>query len=660
MRLLPLRSPYPARTARPSLAMAVLGMLCLSAAASAGAASAANANTGSSATHTIQAPHYGDVVFHFFQEDYFTATTTLMASQHFQRIAPHDDEAEVLRGGMLLSWGLHREAGNIFTNLIERGTTPATRDRAWFYLAKVRYQRGELPLAQEALSKIQQPLPAPQEEDRRLLQAQLMMARADYSAATQVLQGMTGKTSGARIARFNLGVAQIKAGDTAAGTATLDALGQAPVDNEEQRALRDRANLALGFAALSAQQAHTARQYLERVTLHGPESNKALLAYGWAALDQHTPESALVPWLALRAREEHDAASLEARIAVPYAYAQLGANGQALQQYTQAIESFDREQLSLNASIESIHSGQLVEQLLARTPEDGMSTNWQMDDLPDVPQPAHLTAMLATHPFQEAFKNLRDLRYLSQHLQAWRDKIDVFKDMLATRRQAFANRLEQINARTSAQSIQALQQRIDAATAEIAQGEIDQDGLVFADARQQALLDRLARVRAITQQAGDDPEIMQDRERVRLTAGVLNWQLAQDQPARLWEARKALRVMNDGLIEAQQRDAAIAQAMRDEPQRFDQFDARIQALLPLLDEMIPKVAALSAEQQTVVQDMAVAELTRQKENLQAYAVQARFAVAQLYDQATEGGKPLLDKAGKLDKPEKGASDAPKP
>ena len=50
--------------------------------------------------------------------------------------------------------------------------------------------------------------------------------------------------------------------------------------------------------------------------------------------------------------------------------------------------------------------------------------------------------------------------------------------------------------------------------------------------------------------------------------------------------------------------------------------------------MMPRVAALTQEQQGEVQELAVAELTRQKERLAAYATQARFAVAQLYDRAT--------------------------
>jgi hypothetical protein len=50
--------------------------------------------------------------------------------------------------------------------------------------------------------------------------------------------------------------------------------------------------------------------------------------------------------------------------------------------------------------------------------------------------------------------------------------------------------------------------------------------------------------------------------------------------------------------------------------------------------MIPRVTALAREQQVALQDIAVAELTRQKERLAIYSTQARFAVAQLYDRAT--------------------------
>ncbi len=606
--------------------------------------------------HVIQAPHYGDAVFHFFQADYFTSITTLMASQHFLRIAPHDDEAEVLRGGMLLSYGLHRDAGDIFTRLIERSTQPAVRDRAWFYLAKARYQRGQLPLAEDALSRVQHTLPAPQEEERGLLNAQLLMARADYPAAAKALKAMVDETPGRRIARYNLGVAQIKAGDMALGTATLDALGQETASTDEQRALRDRTNVTLGFAALATQQPAAARRYLERVPMEGPESNKALLAYGWAAHDLKALPYALVPWLKLSQRDDNDAAALEARIAVPYAYARLGALGQAQQHYAKAIQSFEHERHQLDDSITALKSGQLVQALLTLNPRGDLGEGWHMDELPDVPHAAHLTGLLAQHDFQEAFKNLRDLRFLGQHLQTWRDKVGMFQDMLATQRQAFAEQQKRAAARGSEQALPGLHQRIDALAADVADGEARMDGVAFADARQRELLARLARLQALTAQPDGTPELQQAQDRVRLLSGILNWQLAQESPTRLWAAQKAVQSLRDQLAESERRDASLADTLASETQRLDGFDARIQALRPLIDDMIPRLAALGSEQQTVVQDIAVAELTRQKDRLAAYTVQARFALAQLYDHGASVGQADV----RPDTSDKGAAHAPQP
>ncbi|MEP7298455.1 MAG: tetratricopeptide repeat protein, partial [Burkholderiales bacterium] len=259
-------------------------------------------------THEIKAPHYGDTLFYFFQDQYFTSITNLMTSQKFERVGEHADEAEVLRGGMLLSYGLHREAGAIFAQLIEKGASPKVRDRAWFFLAKIRYQRGVLPEAEEALSHVENNLPPALEEERVLLQANLLMARNDYTGAATTLAAVNPKAPGSRYARFNLGIALIRAGDVPQGTTVLDALGKAPAEDEEYRSLRDRANVALGFAALTNKQPAEARTYLERVRLKGMQSNKALLGFGWAADALKEPELALVPWLELAQRDVSDSA----------------------------------------------------------------------------------------------------------------------------------------------------------------------------------------------------------------------------------------------------------------------------------------------------------------------------------------------------------------
>jgi hypothetical protein len=589
------------------------------------------------ANHEIKDPHYGDTLFHFFQSHYFTSVVTLMASQHFDRVSRHADEAEILRGGMLLSYGLHREAGEIFAKLIEKGAEPKVRDRAWYFLAKIRYQRGYLEEADAAMAQIGNQLPPELEEERGLLQANLRLARADYTGAVDTLNALNAKTPAARYVRFNLGVALIKVGDTARGSAVLDALGREPAENEEYRSLRDRANVALGFAALTDNQPEQARTYLERVRLKSLHANKALLGFGWAAAAMKEPKLALVPWLELAQRDVSDSAALEAQIAVPYAYAELGAFGQSLDRYNEAIASFTRENTDLNESIAAIRSGKLVEALMERNPGEEMGWFWSLRELPEMPHANHLNQVLAQHEFQEAFKNYRDLRFLTKNLEEWRDKLGVFDDMLANRRKAYAERLPQVRARAGEINLEALRKRGDAVAAEVTAGEQAADGVAFANANQLDLKERIARVQAATKDAGSDPDLVKARERARLAAGALTWQLAQDYSGRIWSAKREIAAINDELAQAQRRDAALAQAQRDEPARFDAFAKRIAALTPLLQAVLPRVAALTQEQQVAVQDIAVAELTRQKERLAVYSTQARFAVAQLYDRANDRG-----------------------
>lgn len=602
--------------------------------------------------HEIKAPYYGDTLFHFFQDRYFASATNLMVSQHFKRVAGHSEEAEVLRGGILLSYGLQREAADIFKRLIALGASPPTRDRAWFYLSKISYQRGYLAEAEDAIARIANALPADLKEERGLLQANLFMARANYTAAATVLAAMDLKAPGARYARFNLGIALMKSDQVAAGTKLLDELGRAPAENEEFRSLRDRANVALGFSAMADKQPQLARTYLERVRLKSQQANKALLGLGWAAASMKEPKLALVPWLELAQRDLNETAVLEAQIAVPYAYAELGANTQSAERYTQAIAAFTLEDANLSDSISAINSGKFVEALiasnLASNPGEEMGWFWTLRELPAMPHATHLAQVLAQHAFQEAFKNYRDLRFLQQNLEEWRDKLSVFEDMLENRRKAFAERLPRVFEQTKDTGLNSLQTRHAAATQVVTAGESAADGIAFADARQLDLLERAASVQNALKDATDVPEMDTGRERARLAAGVLTWQLAQDFPTRLWRAKKELLEIEEQIQNAQQLDAALTQAQRDEPARFDAFAKRIAAITPLLQVMIPRVAALTEEQQHAVQNIAVTELTRLQERLTAYATQARFALAQLYDRGNDGKQLPVKKNQEVD------------
>jgi hypothetical protein len=603
-------------------------------------ASAQAAEPAEPSKRPVAAPHYGDTLFHFYQDKYFSAVTSLMVSQHFTRLAPHDDDSEILRGGLLLSYGMHREAGQIFAQLIERGAPPKVRDRAWYYLAKIRWQRGLHADAEAAIAKIEGKLPAELEEDRGLLHANLLMARNEFAGAAEVLRGIAPKdakkpSQASLYARFNLGVALVKSGDVAGGSALLDEVGRVPGADEEQRSLRDRANVALGFAALQDGRSEDARAVLQRVRLQSLQANKALLGFGWAAANAKEHEKALVPWMELAGREVGDAAVLEAKIAVPYAYAELGAYGQSLEGYEAAVSAFDAEHGALKDSIEIIRSGKLIAGLDAKNPGTEMGWFWNLQTLPEMPHAGHLTQVLAQHEFQESFKNYRDLVFLGNNLAQWRDSLVAFRDMLAERKKAYEQRLPmtQSGEKGSRADLAAATSKRAALAAELERVQANGDVIAFTDERQDALLQRLAEVQAAMQANAKDPEIAALGDKVRLLSGVLGWELSSQWSERLWNTTKALRDADRGLEEAQAREQRLARAQREEPQRFDAFAKRIDALAAQIDALMPRVASLTKDQQQHVQGIAVAALTQQQERLAQYQTQARFALAQLYDRA---------------------------
>jgi len=585
----------------------------------------------------VTAPHYGDSLFYFYQGRYFTAVTGLMVSQQFERMAPHDDETEILRGGLFLSYGLHREAGAVFESLIARGAKQPVRDRAWFYLAKIRYQRGLYDEADQALARIEKPLPGDLQEERVLLTANVLMARGRFAEAATVLETVTKGSAASTYVRYNLGVALVRSGDTARGTPLLDAVGKMPATTDELRSLRDRANVALGYAALQEGRPQQARAYLERVRLAGMYSNKALLGFGWASAAQGQMKSALVPWGELADRTPADAAVLEAKLAVPYALTDLGASAQALALYQQAITAYDREGAQIDAAVQAIRGGGLLDALVAANPGDEMGWFWSIRTLPaapELPLGPHLAQLMATHPFQEAFKNYRDLRFLERNLQQWQESLGVLRDMLAHREQAYSERLPAVRAKEQALNVAGYGEQVAALAAELERAERDADAAALASARERELQVRLDRVRDTLAALGDDPQAVAARERYRLAAGALLWQQSSEFSARLWNAKKALRELERNLAEVRARDAALAAAERDEPARLAAFGRRIDALATRVDAMLPRVVALAQEQQVAVQEMAVADLQRQKERLAEYGTQARFAVAQLYDRAS--------------------------
>src|SRR5258708_13218998 len=94
-----------------------------------------------------------------------------------------EGEEEVVLGGLFVSLGEHVEAGRIFEALLNQNTSEAVRNKAWFYLGKVWYQRGYLGESERALRQLSDKIELRITADRSILLAQLLMRHHPYHAA---------------------------------------------------------------------------------------------------------------------------------------------------------------------------------------------------------------------------------------------------------------------------------------------------------------------------------------------------------------------------------------------------------------------------------------------------------------------------------------------
>ena len=589
--------------------------------------------------------HYGDALFYFYQDEDFAALTRLLAYEHWGRVPHHAEEAQLLEGGLYLSLGMHNEAGERFERLLTNDVPTGVRNRAWFYVAQVWYARGYLDKADAALRKVNGRMSPELEAQKELLFGNVLMHEGRYDEAIRLLSSWRGPQIWSAYARFNLGVALVRNGRLADADPFLTGVGTMFAATPELAALKDRANLALGFACLQANQPARARPALARVRLTGPYSNKALLGIGWADAALGDYQGALTPWLELRSRDVLDAAVQESYLAVPYAFSKLNANAQSADYYESAVKSFDTETGRLDEAIARIEKGDMLERVLAKDLGARYGWFWQLKSLPEAPESRYLYAVLAGHDFQEGLKNYRDLVYLNGTLERWGDSMGAFQDMIETRERAYAERLPRADALLASGAVEKLQQRNVTLASELRTIETQRDMAALGTTAEREQWARVRRVEAALAAAPDTPENADLRVRLALVRGVLEFRLHDAFNARLWQEHRGLKDLSLALHEAQSRWIRVERDRKSVPTNTGEFAARVAALEQRIDTLETRLAGTEHKQSVFLARLAAHELEGQKDRLAAYQVQARFALASMYDRAANADTTQKGAAG---------------
>jgi hypothetical protein len=262
---------------------------------------------------------------------------------------------------------------------------------------------------------------------------------------------------------------------------------------------------------------------------------------------------------------------------------------------------------------------------------------WKLEELPEGPEARYLYHLLATHKFQEGLKNYRDLAYLLRNLEGWRESVDVFRSMIETRELAYNVRLPRVQDSLANSDLDGMVQRKLEFDARLDSIERSSDSLALATPHEFSLWGEIVAMERNPALRSNIPEAEEVRDKIQLLKGVLQWDLDKEFKVRLALIRRNLRQSGEALVSAQRSRRQVDESIRTEPLLFAGFNERVDGLSPKIVDLRDRVDAAMSSQRGFLRTIAVDELQAQKKRLDTYTVQARFALAAIYDLSSTVG-----------------------
>ena len=583
---------------------------------------------------------YGNALYHYFQDLPLTAITRLLAAKERGRLERQGKDPDLLLGNLYYGYGLIPDAVDLFNRLLDDDSPQSLRNRVWFNLARVEYEQGNHAAAASLLQRIEGELPEPREAQKDYLLTRLLLLSRDLDGAKEALKRIPDDAIWRNYAEYNLGIALIAEGKPDAGHSwLLSAADRSAADRQpEFQALSDAARLAAGLASLRDGKWGQAVDDLRLVHLDGPLSNTALLATAWAWHNQGNPLQATGMMQSIIDKNQKDAATREAYIALGQVQEQAGNLKRSAWYYDRAARYLQDALDDIDRVIAGVEQGDLIQTLL----DQGQIRTRGRDALnrpPPVEASPYLIEAMADDAFQLQVRNLQQLIDIRDRLLDWAQKIPTFDLMLNERQRAFDQRRPMVEQSTDLDRLESLHQQRQRFADEVERIGREQDARALANEDEADYLEQLDEIRELLEQLRGEQDLDEAEDKYRLMNGLLLWDLETAFPRRYWALQRELQLLDRSLAEADQAAESLRGASARHQLDLNDLSQRIDGQDEVIAARLADTRRLIGEQQKAINDLVIEQLRQLRRHTQQLRLSARYSVARLYDKLTEQQKP---------------------
>jgi hypothetical protein len=205
--------------------------------------------------------------------------------------------------------------------------------------------------------------------------------------------------------------------------------------------------------------------------------------------------------------------------------------------------------------------------------------------------------------------------------------------MLVAREARFKEHLPKTRRALQGTAVEQLEGRYQQQLAALNDIEAREDPVRLATSQEAGQWQALAELGRRLEGLPDTDQVNRLREQQQRLKGVLLWQLSTDYKPRLWRARQRMNDLEQDIGKVHLARQALQEAQLDGHEDHDDFHQRIARQRGHIKKLQARTGTLSVAQGMLLEKLAVHELEQQKQRLDKYRIQARFALAQTYDSA---------------------------
>ncbi|WMS87425.1 tetratricopeptide repeat protein [Pleionea litopenaei] len=585
----------------------------------------------------LQELAFGEVLYDYYQQNYFAALTRLDVAETRQEVGHHRVHLQLMRGVMYLSYGMLNSAEQIFEQILTDESRSDIINQVRFYLGKTQYMHGNLEQSLNYFSMVNIELPTNLEQEKRLIMAQIAFEMGQIEKAVELLKTVDPETQAGQYATFNLAVFLLRQDQVDGAIELFDRLYPNRQSSDVERSLYDRANLALGYYFLEKKQIEPAQQHLLNVRLDSLYSHRALLALGWTYYESGQEDKAVAHWLELDRRDPREPAVQEAKMALAFAYYRNGAKKEALEAFVNAAASFG-EQLNLIAQAKVEMDQEIFQKWLDERGifGDKVFAKWASGDVPVAGKAIeyYFQEVVASNEFNQFFQRFQETSHLMSVLQRWQRQLPVYQQMLSnhelryqTLKPKVAERQQQLIQGEHLEQFQALKRQ--------AEQRLQSDDLwVLADEEELELRADLQRVKNSLEklkQAGFDME--DQEEQWRRIYGALLWKLGVDYGPRRYQLEKGVADAGAAIDELTTRNISLSEAEQKAASRFANYDQRIIGLQQRIEQMLQQIELQKLRSQEQMRQVLEKKLKKREQELDFLLAQTELSIAKIQDEA---------------------------